>query len=438
MLAVVVLLKTLFEQLIHAPVSAVTPETELAYLALVPSREEAEAAAEPILAGPSSAEPDAIQTDSPASAASAPPPVASPAESSEMVKSPSSVLGKRKNDDEEDEVMQTELQSPTLSRSNQVLGERDMNRPTGSVVAADDSAQTPSDGAEDDAEQPRIKRGRSLENREQDPQPSQQAPPPLPPRPALPAPDTKRQELERQVSSYMSFGRQNDVTECMDNVIFQVEAALLANSSDGEGQESAHLLRRYVISLGSPHRTSLTRSRLPPSRIFYGTMRQQIAFDDPMTVDDPLRTQDEPFSALFVDIPAESGAKAPGLTRDIYDALDTLFEPSVVELESHSARRHIRLVSPPPTVLQVQLQRVQFDVKRQSTYKSNAHLALEDEIDVGRYLETQGQDVEEAERRRRTDEANEELRKVRSRLSELTSDRVSRTHCDAPAAPLRC
>lgn len=156
-------------------------------------------------------------------------------------------------------------------------------------------------------------------------------------------------------------------------------------------------------------------------------MRQKIMFDDPNAIDDPLRKRDEPFSAVFVDVPAVKGTPAPGLTRDIYDALDTVFEPSQVELEGHSARRHIQLVSPPPTVLQIQLQRVQYDVVRQAAYKSNAHLAFDDEIDIGRYLEAEAARSEDEMRRVRTFEASEELKSVRARLSALTSDGVRRS-----------
>ncbi|GAA5981496.1 hypothetical protein JCM10908_004128 [Rhodotorula pacifica] len=398
----VILLKTLFEQLIHAPVSAVTPETELAYLALVPSREEVEAAAAPASAPSLTAEPDTIKSDSPTASRS------SPAASSDTVKSPSSVLGKRKNGDEgDDDAMQVDLLSPMAAKPTRPLGERDLNR---SLDASAESAselpnavseEAPADGSD----YPRIKRGRSTEGDQTNMQVDEAAspaPPPLPPRPTAAPPD-KEKELERQVSSYMAFGRQNDVTECMDNVMFQVEAALLANSRNGHAEETANLLRKT----------------------FFGTLRQQIAFDNPAEVDDPVRTQDEPFSSLLLDVPATSATTTPGLTRDIYDALDTLFEPSQVELESHAARRHIRLIAPPPTVLQVQLQRVQYDRERQSVYKSNAHLAFEDELDVGRYLENQTEDADEQARRARTDEAREELKKVRSRLSELTQDKTS-------------
>lgn len=436
---VVILLKTLFEQLIHAPISAVTPETELAYLALVPSREEVEAAAAATSAPPPTCEPVTMKPESSSTSS------ASPAASSDEVKSPSSVLGKRKVGDNEDESMQVDLLSPTANKSDRPLGDRDLNRLADAPSAAVSAFRAESgERTGEESDYPRIKRGRSTDgdkteapDMQLDKVASPASPPPLPPRPTPAVPDEEK-ELERQVSTYMAFGRQNDVTECMDNVMFQVEAALLANSRNGHAEETANLLRKYgktlrdlALPLSVPGADLLTSA----CRTFFGTMRQQIAFDEPADVDDPLRSQDEPFSSLLLDVPATSATTMPGLARDIYDALDTLFEPSQVELESRSARRHIRLIAPTPPVVQVQLQRVQYDRERQSVYKSNAHLAFEDELDIGRYLESQGDDADMQARHARTNSAREELKQVRARLGELTQNNVSWYLSPAPVGP---
>lgn len=241
---VVILLKTLFEQLIHAPVSAVTPETELAYLALVPSREEVEAAAASPDASLLTNEPGAINSDSQTASR------ASPAASSDTVKSPSSVLGKRKNGEPDDQAMQLDLLSPVASKADRPLGERDLNRSLDAPSASKTFNGTSEEPDPEDADNyPRIKRGRSTDGDKAEvslmqlDKAASPAPPPLPPRPTAP-PQDKEKELERQVSTYMAFGRQNDVTECMDNVMFQVEAALLSNARNGHGEETANLLRK--------------------------------------------------------------------------------------------------------------------------------------------------------------------------------------------------
>ncbi|BGO98984.1 Ubiquitin carboxyl-terminal hydrolase 2 [Rhodotorula toruloides] len=403
------LLQNLYQQLIHAPVSAVTPETELAYLALVPSKEEADATTATTDApiadkADLTDEPVAMATEDEAKIAT----------DENSGRSPSSVLGKRKNgDDLMAEDTQMHPLSPTLATTSRRTSILTISDEAGDAQMAESSQQqtpTPTGGDEDGH---RIKRGKSVDRTvASDVEPMKvDAPPPLPPRPALPAPPTeaktgkeKEKELERQFSTYMAFGRQNDVTECMDNVMFQVEAALLANAANGQAQDAANLLRRT----------------------FYGTMRQQLVFDDPSSVSDPVRTQDQPFSCLLLDVPPTSSSSA-ALTRDIYDGLDAVFAPSPIELESHPAQRRVALVSPPPPVLQIQLQRVQYDRVKQTAFKSNAHLRFFEEIEVGRYCEVEEGDGEGEERRRRTEEMRKELESVRERLGELTADKGANT-----------
>lgn len=152
-------------------------------------------------------------------------------------------------------------------------------------------------------------------------------------------------------------------------------------------------------------------------------MRQQLVFDDP-TLPDPIRTQDEPFSSLLVDV-APSPSTGPGaLARDIYDGLDAVFAPSPITLEGHAAQRRVALVAPPPPVLQIQLQRVQYDREKQSVYKSNAHLQFYEEIGVRRYVEVAEGDEEGQARVRKTQELRRVLERTRARLAELTKDKV--------------
>ncbi|GAA6009632.1 ubiquitin-specific protease UBP2 [Rhodotorula paludigena] len=460
----VTLLQTLYEQLIHSPISAVTPETELAYLALVPSKEEADAAANASASSPVvekdkplSDEPDAIvvepgKTDAMSAAAAS------------GARSPSYILGKRKNG-ETDAVspaassnteMQLDSQSATgaapLSSPSFAGSARMANLSLGESMLGSASGEDAemADAVTDD-ERRSAKRGKSEEQKGAEPvsrvssaaatsssdtlvqretqddsqvdampvdvnDADEREPPPLPPRQAARAPspelppglatgNEKQKELERQVSTYMAFGRQNDVTECMDNVMFQVEAALLANSANGQAQEAASLLRRT----------------------FFGTMRQQLVFDDPSSVSDPIRTQDEPFSSLLVDVSPSSASTSPALTRDIYDGLDAVFAPSPITLEGHPAQRRVALVAPPPRVLQIQLQRVQYDREKQTVYKSNAHLQFYEEVDVRRYLEVDERDERGQEKRRRTEELRAELDRTRTHLAKLTKDKSSNT-----------
>ncbi|GAA5954026.1 hypothetical protein JCM21900_005384 [Sporobolomyces salmonicolor] len=410
------LLQALFYQLIHAPVSAVTPETELAYLALVPSKEEAEAfAAKKAEKGDKPGElpsPDLITLDGP----ELPTPTASPEEQ----KSPS-ILGKRKNSDANIDPML--IDKPVASAPRSALGEKDLNRTADTDMAdAAAASELPASphflGSSDERS---FKRGRSVEHAQAEDlaateapdgvveiapvanpstssEPIKVEPPPLPPR--RPEPEraqTKDEQMELQVSNYMAFGRQNDVTECMDNVMFQVEAALQVNAVNGAAEEAGSLLKRT----------------------FYGLMRQKLVFDDPSTPD-PIRTQEEPFFSLLVDVPPSS------VDRDIYDGLDTVFDDAPVEIEGKSARRRISLVDVPP-ILQIQLQRVQYDREKQRIYKSNAHLTYPETIRMDRYLEVDETDAGAVEKRERTNEKRELLGKTKARLAELTADQVNQS-----------
>lgn len=51
-------------------------------------------------------------------------------------------------------------------------------------------------------------------------------------------------ELRVEADARHLTGRQNDVTECMDNVMFQIECALKPNTSDAEQSAAAGLLKR--------------------------------------------------------------------------------------------------------------------------------------------------------------------------------------------------
>ncbi|ORY90173.1 hypothetical protein BCR35DRAFT_299734 [Leucosporidium creatinivorum] len=430
------LLQGLFNSLIHAPVAAVTPETELAYLALVPSKDEAELQQKPTAPAPTTTaeeeEDDLIIIDPPSNSnaiSSSPvivPSPASPSASAEGLKSPT-VLGKRRNDQ-----IDPSLQQPTetdLDLNSMVIDSQPPSTEPSPAedIMVDDSAaplspvsnssrklsisKTGEDGDRT------VKRGRSLEAnvssaigggdlvptemadgvvelrspdevqlpRIPSPEEEKKVPPPLPPRPAT----SKEAELEKQVSSYMAFGRQNDVTECMDNVMFQIECALKPNTSDAEQSAAAGLLKRT----------------------FYGKTRQQLEFSD-SSIAEPIRTKEEPFFSLLVDV-AEEG-------RNVYDGLDAVFDDSPVEIEGKPARRRVSLVEV-PELLQIQLQRVQYDRKLQKIFKSNQHMAFGPEISMDRYLQVEEGDEEGKDRRERTSRCREELERCRLQLTQLKS-----------------
>ncbi|KAL8284166.1 hypothetical protein RQP46_004915 [Phenoliferia psychrophenolica] len=413
---VVFLLQGLFNQLIHAPTSAVTPETELAYLALVPSKEEP-AAAEPqvddaivvdeIVVDPEPAAPSTSAMD-----ASPAPEVGSPASTtSDEAKSPS-VLGKRTSEhldgtssDSDVDGMVIDSQ-PTAPAVRAPLGDRDTNRneitpppskstePRRSTSVHGHTAGAPSFD-ENLATSLSAKEAPDgvVEIGSPDVEMAAPGPPPLPlrlPKGKEKGKEPEKTELEKQVSAYMSFGKQNDVTECMDNVMFQLECALNPTSSDTDGGDAASLVKRT----------------------FYGKMKQQLEIINDPTEKEPLRIKEDPFFSLLVGVDlAEQG-------RNVYDGLDSVFDDALVEIEGKHARRRITLVDVPP-ILHIQLQRVQYDRIAKKIFKSNAHLSFDDTITLDRYLEIDPTDEVAVARRDRTANCRQELELARTRLQAL-------------------
>ncbi|CAG8537911.1 6721_t:CDS:10, partial [Acaulospora colombiana] len=164
--------------------------------------------------------------------------------------------------------------------------------------------------------------------------------------------DNKEDKLKKV--SGMLFGKQQDVTECMDNVMFQLEAALKSTVDVNE--------------------QNIVRS------LFYGNSKQILRYKDPNT----------------------------GSTVENVDFNGT------------QAEREITLVTSPP-ILQIQVQRVQFDRSTSNIYKSNAYLRFEETIYLDRYL-----DANREQLRSRIAEAHsfkQEIYSLQEELKALSCDK---------------
>jgi ubiquitin carboxyl-terminal hydrolase 25/28 len=72
--------------------------------------------------------------------------------------------------------------------------------------------------------------------------------------------------------------------------------------------------------------------------------------------------------------------------RDIYAALDGAFDVQEVTIREGKFPQYTTIAQLPP-VLQIQVQRVQYDVTNKKTYKSEAHLRLRHTIYLDRYMD---------------------------------------------------
>lgn len=207
--------------------------------------------------------------------------------------------------------------------------------------------------------------------------PPDRPPPPIPPRP-------ERKNTSTDID--LMFGRQQDVTECIGNVMFQIEAAIKPTRIDNDGEQIDIV-----------------------KELFYGITKQTLSFPNSSEI----RTKEELFSHLLVNV-AEGD-------RDLYSALDNSFDAEQVDLEGQEARRFLSISHLPP-VLQIQVQRVQFDREKGSAYKSNAHLDFPEILFMDRYMDTD--DPALLTRREESLKWKEELRNLAQRKACLNKTSI--------------
>lgn len=143
-------------------------------------------------------------------------------------------------------------------------------------------------------------------------------------------------------------------------------------------------------------------------RIFYGKLRTYIELEG------ELRRAEQYFSDIKVDV-----AAGP---RDIYDALDGAFDAQEVTMKDGRFMQYTS-ISRLPRILQIQIQRVQFDVKNKKTYKSDAHLRLREKIYLDRYMVSR-RDPVILEKRKETWRWKDELRKLEEKKMRLLQTEV--------------
>ncbi|CDO68482.1 hypothetical protein BN946_scf184499.g7 [Trametes cinnabarina] len=366
------LLADLFFNMEYCENPSITPKIELAKLALVTTQDEEED--ENDKAGTdSSNDTDATLVDD-----MPPRPTYDRATSSPLQSPTESVLGKRSRDG--DSSMDIDTSAPVASPSERLepAAKRATSPPSASMQDATDlindavassSKLRPVDASTDVEMKDEMQTSKA---------------PPLPPRRTRTTDD-----------SVMMFGRQHDVSECMDNCMFQIETALL----DFQGKET------------DDDKTS------PIKRLFYGKKRQRLTSlspKDDASHQSSIHEKEDLFSHLHVNV-ADEGF-------DLYDGLARYFD-DVVDLGGEKKRMEVSLVDLPP-LLQIQLQRVQFNRETQQAYKSQAYVKFGETIYMDRFL-----DSADPTKKARSKEIQAELNAARDRVHKLTHGK------HAPFAP---
>ncbi|KAL6454705.1 UBP2 Ubiquitin carboxyl-terminal hydrolase 2 [Candida maltosa Xu316] len=156
-----------------------------------------------------------------------------------------------------------------------------------------------------------------------------------------------------QIESTIEVGRQQDVTECIENVIFQIETALPPESLDKDGEQNDLI-----------------------KDLFYGKTKQIIT---PLDNSEKERVSVERFLSLIINI-----SEKP---KNLYDSLDGYFGETFLHLENGSVKKTVTIAQA-PTILQFHVQRVLFDREKLMAYKSIEPIPFSESIYLDRYMDT--------------------------------------------------
>lgn len=349
-------LAQLFLAMMTSPVSAVTPERDLAYLALVSSRWEED-----------------------------------PADASPAQENDPAAQGIAANEGED-------LRTANLVEEPQPISSVDSRaHPLPASVSSPEKNPNHSTTSSRDASHGSV----SLK------------PPSLPPRPAQEA-TSKEIEIGQRRNSLMQLGAQQDVSECLDNVMGQVEAALTAQPNVVKGQSENNEDAGVNDDSGWIAEGDLLR------RLFLGRTCQRLEVDDALQQRGPsIHVKREVFKTLPIDVLEEG--------RDIYDGLDGFFDEETLEGPNGRPMQRTVTLTDAPAVLQIQLQRVQYDRTR-GVFKSQAHLNMGESLFMDRYLDfdpLNAADQMRLEKRKRSREIRRKVAELRSRIKQLRPSQVA-------------
>jgi ubiquitin carboxyl-terminal hydrolase 25/28 len=147
--------------------------------------------------------------------------------------------------------------------------------------------------------------------------------------------------------SCLEIGKQHDVSECMDNCMFQIETALLKfDEQASTDSNKMSIVKRCAV----PHAFAVRQAKqLHLESLFYGKMHQRITalpIEASSQGKATVNEKEDLFSHLPVNVSDEG--------YDLYDGLGGYFYDTV-EFEGKKAIMDVSLVELPP-ILQIQLQ----------------------------------------------------------------------------------
>ena len=201
-----------------------------------------------------------------------------------------------------------------------------------------------------------------------------------------------------QIESAIEIGRQQDVTESIENVTFQLETALKPLSIEDDGEQ-------YDLI----------------KKLFCGKTKQTIT---PLDRCRPARSSTERFFSLIINVSDHP--------RDIYDALDNYFSDSIVHLDEGTVQMGLTILEL-PEILQFHVQRVLFDRERLVAYKSCEPIPFAETVYLDRYLDTE--DAEIVAKRAEVTQRKAEIKRLTAERAALTQPVASASASASSSSP---
>jgi ubiquitin carboxyl-terminal hydrolase 25/28 len=187
---------------------------------------------------------------------------------------------------------------------------------------------------------------------------------------------------ESEIENAYEIGRQQDVVECIGNVLSQIEAAIKPEALD-EDNEQIDFVKELFYAFTIQH---LMDPQAPSGK----------------------RDKADKFMNLYCNLKTRP--------RNLYDAIDSLLGNEEVSINGEMVNK-IERITRLPKFLQIQLQRVDYDLENLRPYKITDQLPFPETIYMDRYMETD--DPEVALKHQQVIEWKAELKTLRERREKL-------------------
>lgn len=188
---------------------------------------------------------------------------------------------------------------------------------------------------------------------------------------------------DSEIENAYEIGRQQDVTECIGNVLSQIEAAMKPDALDETDNEQIDFVKK----------------------LFYGNTVAHLVNPSDTAI---RRETTDKFSNLYANVMDHP--------RHLYEAIDNAFASEEVSTGGETLTRTERITHL-PTILQIQIQRVYYDKQLCRPYKDISPLPFPETLYMDRYLDTD--DPEIIKKRAEVVEWKSELAALKRRKDKL-------------------